>query len=67
MVLAELIDSETMAAVAFSTMRMDLDGAQVVAVMDDDASQAVASSVAADFASIVWSRSRNSLNTLNCH
>lgn len=70
-VLAELIDSETMAAVAFARAQMDLRGVQVAATMDDDdASQVVAGSVVAvvvGFVAIAWSRLRNLLNTLNCH
>lgn len=52
MVLAELIDSETMVAVAFARARTDLDGARAAAVMDDDASQAAANSAAVALASI---------------
>jgi hypothetical protein len=67
MVLAELIDFETMVAVAFARGQMDLRGVRVVATMDDDASQVVADSVAVGSVMIAWSHLRNLLNTLNCH
>lgn len=70
MVLAELIDSETMVVVAFVRVQMDLDVAREAVIMDDDVSQVEANFVVAvvvGFAKIVLSHLRNLLNTLSYH
>lgn len=64
MVHAELIDSETMVAVAYAANQMDWRASLAVAIVDDDVSQE-----AVEFVVVLIGRNRlrNLLNMLNCH